>query len=104
MADLQMPQASFLDRLAENIEQTTGAKAVFGEPIERDNVTVIPVASARWGVGGGMGSRLRKEGESPVSGTGGGGGGVMSPMGFIEVCQGAAKFKPIRNPQLMILA
>jgi uncharacterized spore protein YtfJ len=103
MADLQIPQATFLDRLADKIEQTMGAKAVFGEPVQRDGTTVIPVAQARWGVGGGMGTRMRRENE-PMSGTGGGGGGVISPLGFIEMCEGEATFKPIRNPQLTVIA
>jgi uncharacterized spore protein YtfJ len=104
MAELEIPQATFLDRLSEKVEQTMGAKAVFGTPIERNGTTVIPVAKARWGIGGGMGTRQVREQQGPQSGTGGGGGGVISPLGFIEVVQGCATFKPIRNPSLMIMA
>ena len=47
----------------ELMEQTRDAltvKRVFGEPYERDGVTVIPAASIRGGAGGGKG-----EGEAP---------------------------------------
>jgi uncharacterized spore protein YtfJ len=104
MADLQLPQATFLDRLSEKIDQTVGAKAVFGTPIERDGTTVIPVARARWGLGGGVGTRAMKEGQGPQTGTGGGGGGVMAPLGFIEICEGRAAFRPIRDRRLLVLA
>ncbi|MFW6201106.1 MAG: spore germination protein GerW family protein [Gemmatimonadota bacterium] len=78
--------------LAERIGRTARAKAVFGDPIERDGVTVIPVARARWGFGDGGGAGERGEG----AGGGGGGGGVMlRPVGFIEVRKGKARYRPI---------
>jgi uncharacterized spore protein YtfJ len=104
MADIQLPQATFLDRLSEKIDQTVGAKAVFGAPIEREGTTVIPVARARWGLGGGVGTRIMKEAGGPQSGSGGGGGGVMTPVGFIEICDGRAAFRPIRDRRLLVLA
>jgi uncharacterized spore protein YtfJ len=104
MADMQLPQATFLDRLSDKIDQTVGAKAVFGAPIERDGTTVIPVARARWGLGGGVGTRIMKESGGPQTGSGGGGGGVMTPLGFIEICDGRAAFRPIRDRRLLVLA
>jgi uncharacterized spore protein YtfJ len=73
--------------LGDRLGRAARAAAVFGEPVERDGVTVIPVARARWGMGGGSGKRPK--------GVGGGGGAVVSPMGFIEIRAGAARFKPI---------
>ena len=58
----------FLERLTALVGAHAGAKAVFGDPVERDGLTVIPVARVRWGVGGGGGTGL------DGSGTGGGGG------------------------------
>jgi uncharacterized spore protein YtfJ len=104
MADIQLPQATFLDRLSEKIDQTVGAKAVFGTPIERDGTTVIPVARGRWGMGGGVGTRIMKEAGGPQTGSGGGGGGVMSPVGFIEISEGHAAFRPIRDRRLLAVA
>ena len=45
----------FTERLAETIGAAARASAVFGEPVEGQGVTVIPVARAKWGFGGGSG-------------------------------------------------
>lgn len=86
--------------LAERVGTTARVETVFGEPVERDGVTVIPVARARWGFGGGTGARSGEEGE------GAGGGTVVSPVGFIELRKGNAHFRRIPSPArpLAILA
>jgi uncharacterized spore protein YtfJ len=83
-----------LRRIGETVGQRAQASAVFGEPVEREGLTVIPVARARFGFGGGGGSGER-EGEEG-SGGGGGGGASVTPIGFIEVHDGGqAEFKRI---------
>ena len=42
----------FTEHLAETIGAAARASAVFGEPVEGQGVTVIPVARAKWGFGG----------------------------------------------------
>jgi uncharacterized spore protein YtfJ len=78
-----------LERLAERVGATARASTVFGDPVEDEGVTVIPVARAKWGFGGGSGGR---EGEL---GAGGGGGTSVSPVGFIELRAGEARFRRI---------
>lgn len=85
-------RADLLERLAERLGWSARARTVFGEPVERNGVTVIPVARARWGLGGGGGS---KEGEE---GGGAGGGLAMDPVGWIEVTDGGSRFRPTRDP------
>jgi uncharacterized spore protein YtfJ len=92
--DKSVPQISFLDRLADQLAPRANASAVFGEPVERDGVTIIPVAKATWGMGGGSQNRRDGAQEQP---TGGGGGLAVRPMGFIEVGSGTAKFRMIRD-------
>jgi len=50
-------RSELVNELLERIGQTVGrraqASAVFGEPVQREVVTVIPVAKARFGFGGG---------------------------------------------------
>jgi len=84
-----IPQASFLDRLADKLELATNARTVFGEPIERDGATVIPVAKAKFGMGGGSGRRDASE-EDPVprAETAGGGGTKVTPIGLHRACPG----------------
>ena len=86
----------FIERLAETIGGSARASAVFGDAVEGDGVTVIPVARAKWGFGGGSGGR---EGEE---GAGGGGGTSVSPVGYIELRAGEARFRRInRRSQLV---
>jgi uncharacterized spore protein YtfJ len=83
-------------RLLENLVSRVGGQArvqaVFGDPVERNGVTVIPVARVRWGVGGGGGAA--PEG----SGSGGGGGAAADPIGYIEITSTGASFRPIAQP------
>lgn len=64
--------------------------------MERDGVTVIPVARAFIGFGGGGDERHRAEG--------GGGGGLLLPMGFVEIKQGNARFRPIYDVRILLMA
>ena len=92
--------ASFVERLGERVGVRAQARAAFGDPVERDGVTVIPVARVRWGFGGGAGSG-GKEGDVETErgqGAGGGGGGTASPLGYIEISGGRAEFHRIKDP------
>ena len=89
-----------LERLANRIGGRVRVKTIFGEPVEKDGVTVIPVARARWGCGGG-GNSGRNSQENQMregAGAGGGGGVTVSPTGYVEVRDGRARFHPIYNP------
>jgi uncharacterized spore protein YtfJ len=92
-------QADLANELLERIGQTVGkraqASAVFGDPVQREGLTVIPVARSRFGFGGGGGSGPE---ENQGSGTGGGGGASVSPVGYIEVRDDGARFKRILTP------
>jgi uncharacterized spore protein YtfJ len=85
----------FLVRVAERLGMSANASTIFSSPIERDGVTVVPVAKARYGFGGGGGSRERE------NGFGGGGGITVTPVGFIEIKAGEARFRGIRKPLLL---
>jgi uncharacterized spore protein YtfJ len=89
-----------VERLADKVGLHAGSRAVFGEPIERDGVTVVPVAKVRWGFGGGSGRGIEEGSETGEIGEGsGGGGGVMaSPLGFIEISEGEARFQRTHDP------
>ena len=99
--DLEKPNTSghFITTMADKLGAVARASTVFSEPIEREGVTVIPVAKARWGFGGGAGHRKDEDG------AGGGGGVQVTPVGFIEIKNGQAEFRPIRtlSMPLMIL-
>jgi uncharacterized spore protein YtfJ len=86
-ADAKLPGQGLTERLMERLGGVANADAVFGAPIERDGLTVVPVAKVRWGAGGGGGSDASGDG-----GSGGGGGLTATPAGYIEIQNGAARF------------
>ena len=86
--------SGLVERIAGLLGVRASASAVFGDPVERAGVTVIPVARVRWGFGGGSGSG--KDGED--EGGGGGGGVSAKPVGYIEVRDGSAIFRRIPDP------
>lgn len=85
---------SFIETIAEKLGAVARAATVFAEPVERDGLTVIPVAKAKWGFGGGSGHTKDEHG------AGGGGGVTVTPVGFIEIKNGQAKFQRIRTTSL----
>jgi uncharacterized spore protein YtfJ len=98
------PGDEFLGRLAERIGAQANVKAVFGQPIERDGLIVVPVAKVRWGFGGGAGSGPTPTGSATAegvaaasdgSGEGGGGAATADPIGWLEINAQGAEFKPI---------
>src|SRR6476469_7836957 len=99
--DLEKPNATdrFMETMVEKLGAVARASTVFAEPIEREGITVIPVAKARWGFGGGVGRRQDEDG------AGGGGGVQVTPVGFIDIKNGRADFRPIRilSMPMMIL-
>ncbi len=100
MAVAAQERTELVNDLLERIGQTVGERAqvstIFGEPVEREGVTVVPVAKARFGFGGGGGSGTREGDEG--SGRGGGGGVAVSPIGYIEVRDRSSEFKRISSP------
>ena len=84
--------SDLVERLAQQIQVTANAKQVYGEPVERDGTTIIPVAKVQWGFGGGA------MGRGPVERGGGGGGARAFPTGFIELRNGKAEFRAIHDP------
>jgi uncharacterized spore protein YtfJ len=102
----------FVERLAERVGGKASVRAVFGDPIERNGTTIVPVAKVRWGFGGGvgrgpiaMGPGRPGEG-SPLSdsldagtdhgiGTGAGGGVTADPVGYLEIGPHGTRFRAI---------
>jgi uncharacterized spore protein YtfJ len=90
--------SGFIEGLADRVGGQASSRAVFGEPVELDGVTVITVAKVRWGFGGGGGSGSGGKDEAHMGsgqGAGGGGGATANPVGFIEISNGRAQFRRI---------
>jgi len=104
----------FVERMAERVGAKASVRAVFGDAVERDGITVIPVARVRWGFGGGagrgpiaVGPGIDADGAPTPSsidegmsgsGSGGGGGATADPIGYIEIGPDGATFRAITPP------
>ena len=78
-----------LQELISGARDVISVKRVYGEPYEKNGLTVIPAATVRGGGGGGAGDN--EDGESG----GGGGFGLMArPAGAWIVEDGNATWKP----------
>jgi len=87
-----------LATLAERVGGRLTASTVYGSAVERDGVTVIPVAAARFMLGAGSGADPRKEQE----GSGGGARGDVRPAGYIELRDGHSRWVPAVQPARML--
>jgi uncharacterized spore protein YtfJ len=88
-----------LEKLAARLG-SADARTIYGIPIERNGMTVIPVAKVRYGFGGGAG-RKRSAGDE---GTGAGGGVNVTPVGYIEMSHDRVRFRRIRTPSPALAA
>ncbi len=68
---------------------TVGVHAAYGDPVDLNGTTVIPVAIASYGFGAGEGGAAEM-GE----GSGGGGGGFACPVGAYVTRDGYTRFEP----------
>lgn len=92
-----MNAAEMLEKIGDSLGSTATVKSVFGEPIQVEGKTVVPVAKVAYGFGAGGGHGKRSaNGEQPEGG--GGGGGVRAfPAGALEITQGRTRFVPYTN-------
>jgi uncharacterized spore protein YtfJ len=97
------PAERLLDRLAE----ATKIDAVFGQPIERDGVTLITCSEQAIGLGGGFSPAKptdspKKAGEN--EGIGGGAGARGRPIAVVVLTRDGVKVKPIVNVTRVLFA
>ena len=76
--------------LVDTLREGMSVSRVFGEPVERGGVTVIPAATVRGGAGGGNGRKA----ETSEEGEGGGMGLVARPAGAYVIKDGAVSWQP----------
>lgn len=85
-------RGTFLRELGERFGDTAAVDKVYGVPVERGDMTVIPVARVRYGFGGGTGREADGD-----EGLGGGGGVHAAPIGYIALHDGRTEFVEIRD-------
>ncbi len=90
------------DRIIGRLRETMTIDRVYGEPIERDGATIIPVASIRMGGGGGGGGGT--DNDASGSGEGGGFGAVARPAGAYVIKEGSVRWKPALDITRLVVA
>jgi uncharacterized spore protein YtfJ len=78
-----------LDELMTTARETLTVKRVYGEPFEKDGVTVVPTATVSGGGGGGGGH----DADGP-EGQGGGFGLGIKPAGMYVIADGQVRWHP----------
>ena len=78
---------SLAEKLSESF-RSTGVKSVYGDPVEFEGVTIVPVALTWFGFGAGDNG-----GDEQAAG-GGGGGGASIPIGAYVKTERGASFQP----------
>jgi uncharacterized spore protein YtfJ len=90
---------SVLDTVREVVDSTTTGK-VFGPPINRDGITLLPVAKVSGGGGGGGGGA---EGDNQAGGTGGGLGVSAKALGVFVIKDGKVGWRPALDLNKVII-
>ena len=94
------------DEVLQQARDTLTVRRVFGEPIERDGILVVPVARVFGGAGAGTGEREVGKEEDELRhgrGSGGGWGAVAHPVGVYVISGGNVRWVPALNLNQIIL-
>jgi uncharacterized spore protein YtfJ len=85
-------------QVSEWLQHAPTVETVYGDPVERDGRTVVPVARVAYralggfGWGSGSGAADAGEGESSGGGGGGRGGAEVTPVGALEIGDDGTEF------------
>ena len=93
---------ALINKLMNSWHDAYTVRRVFGDPIEKDGITVIPVAMVAGGGGGGAGTEGAEAGGD--SGEGGGFGGVARPAGVYVIRADSVQWQPALDITLLGMA
>ncbi len=112
-----MENVNFVEKLADHLGQNASVRNVYGDPIETNGKTIIPVAQVGFGLGGGYGQNKRNKSsksfengdggegrEAAGEGSGGGGGMFAKPKGVYEITAEGSRFIPSNNMKQLLMA
>lgn len=91
----------FLGTMMELWRDTFTVRRVFGDPVEKDGLTMIPVAMVAGGGGGGVGPASAK---SDTESSGGGFGGLARPVGVYVVRADGVEWQPTVDVTMLGMA
>ncbi|MDG4820850.1 hypothetical protein O7635_03155 [Asanoa sp. WMMD1127] len=87
-----------INQILSTAREALSVRRVFGDPVERDGVTLVPAAIVVGGLGAGGGERDQQ------SGAGGGAGGFAVPAGAYSIAGGRVRWHPAVNANAIAVA
>jgi uncharacterized spore protein YtfJ len=94
-----------LESLADRLQKAATVRTVFGDPINAEGKTIIPVASVGFGFGGCSGTGQPGEPERKERGGSGAGGGLGArPVGVVEITAERTRFIAFGPRRSLVLA
>ncbi len=102
----KVPMAdSSIEQILSRLVNTARVDAVFGQPVERGDTTVIPCSEVTIGLGmGSGGGPVDAQGNRTGSGSGAGGGAKGRPIAVIVITKDGAHVEPILDLTKIALA
>lgn len=88
-----------MERVIEDAREAMSVERVYGAPIERDGITLIPAAAVRGGSGGGSSEAT----DEVPSGTGMGFGMTARPVGAYRIQEGRVDWVPAADTTRVIV-
>jgi uncharacterized spore protein YtfJ len=101
-----MGATEMLQKMGDSLGATANVKSVFGDPIQVNGKTVVPIATVAYGFGAGGGTSRGKGDESGANAEGGGGGGGVRafPAGALEITTDGTRFIPFHDRRWLACA
>ena len=101
----QAPIADPTGQTLSRLVTTARADTIFGQPVQRDNATVIPCSEIAVGVGMGSGSGpVDAQGHQTGAGSGGGGAARGRPVAAIIITNEGVRVEPVFDLTRIVLA
>ena len=92
----------YFQAFAERLHSSAHVRTVYGEAVETQDKTVIPVSKVRYAFGGGP-AKIGKTGV--VEAVVGGGGAVQAePVGVFEITDAGTRFVPVEDGKAVVAA
>lgn len=91
---------NMLENAIEKIREMVDVNTVVGDPINADNVTILPISKISVGLGGGGTDFATKHSQGKENPFGGGvaAGVKITPVGFLVIKEGSVRMVPVALP------
>ena len=87
----------------DELQKSANVNAVFGQPVQVGEKTVIPIAGVTYAFGLGFGEQEEQANEANVGG-GGGAGAIAKPLGLAEITPESTRVETVVDEQRVIRA